>query len=62
MRCLRDEDWACLMERVHEDQAYVLSGVTDGSGHLLTFEMTNVKERRVTDDSGLTAKGVELCL
>lgn len=56
------EDWACLMERVHKDQACVLSGVTDGSGHLLTFEMTNVKERRVTDDSGLTAKGVELCL
>lgn len=41
--------------------AAVFLGVTDGLGHLLTFEMTNVKESRVTDDSGLTSKGVELC-
>lgn len=34
----------------------MLLGVTDGLGHLLTFEMTNVEERRVTDDSGLTSK------
>lgn len=56
------EDWACLMEWVHKDQACVLSGMTDGLGRLLIFEMTNVKERRVTDDSGFTVKGVELCL